>query len=65
MNRSPIWMRSCETEMRVELSAFTQGTDATIVYVDHDQIGGHDAGARIAVMRAGRIEQYARARRSV
>jgi multiple sugar transport system ATP-binding protein len=47
------------TEMRVELKRLHQSLDATIIYVTHDQIEAMTLATRIAVMRAGRIEQYA------
>jgi len=47
------------TEMRVELKRLHQRLGATIVYVTHDQIEAMTLATRIAVMRAGKIEQYA------
>ena len=47
------------TEMRVELKRLHQSQGATIIYVTHDQIEAMTLATRIAVMRAGRIEQYA------
>jgi|ERR1051326_2228739 multiple sugar transport system ATP-binding protein len=47
------------TEMRVELKRLHKELAATIVYVTHDQIEAMTLATRIAVMRAGRIEQYA------
>jgi multiple sugar transport system ATP-binding protein len=47
------------TEMRVELKRLHQELGATIIYVTHDQIEAMTLATRIAVMRAGRIEQYA------
>ena len=47
------------TEMRVELKRLHRSLDATIIYVTHDQIEAMTLATRIAVMRAGRIEQYA------
>jgi multiple sugar transport system ATP-binding protein len=47
------------TEMRVELKRLHKELGATIVYVTHDQIEAMTLASRIAVMRAGRIEQYA------
>ena len=47
------------TEMRVELKRLHQELGVTIVYVTHDQIEAMTLATRIAVMRAGRIEQYA------
>jgi len=46
-------------EMRVELKRLHQRLGATIIYVTHDQIEAMTLASRIAVMRAGRIEQYA------
>jgi len=46
-------------EMRVELKRLHQSLAATIIYVTHDQIEAMTLATRIAVMRAGRIEQYA------
>jgi multiple sugar transport system ATP-binding protein len=47
------------TEMRVELKRLHQRLGATIIYVTHDQIEAMTLATRIAVMRAGNIEQYA------
>jgi multiple sugar transport system ATP-binding protein len=47
------------TEMRVELKRLHQSLAATIIYVTHDQIEAMTLATRIAVMRAGTIEQYA------
>jgi multiple sugar transport system ATP-binding protein len=47
------------TEMRVELKRLHQRLGATIIYVTHDQIEAMTLATRIAVMRAGCIEQYA------
>jgi multiple sugar transport system ATP-binding protein len=46
-------------EMRVELKRLHQELGATMIYVTHDQIEAMTLATRIAVMRAGRIEQYA------
>jgi len=47
------------TEMRVELKRLHKDLGTTIIYVTHDQIEAMTLATRIAVMRAGRIEQYA------
>jgi multiple sugar transport system ATP-binding protein len=47
------------TEMRVELKRLHNELGATIIYVTHDQIEAMTLATRIAVMKAGRIEQYA------
>jgi len=47
------------TEMRVELKRLHKELGATILYVTHDQIEAMTLATRIAVMRAGQIEQYA------
>jgi len=47
------------TEMRVELKRLHQELGVTIIYVTHDQIEAMTLATRIAVMRAGHIEQYA------
>ena len=47
------------TEMRVELKRLHRSLGATIIYVTHDQIEAMTLATRIAVMRAGSIEQYA------
>ena len=47
------------SEMRVELKRLHHSLAATIIYVTHDQIEAMTLATRIAVMRAGRIEQYA------
>jgi ABC-type sugar transport system ATPase subunit len=45
--------------MRVELKRLHQSLAATIIYVTHDQIEAMTLATRIAVMRAGRLEQNA------
>jgi multiple sugar transport system ATP-binding protein len=45
--------------LRVELKRLHKELGATILYVKHDQIEAMTLATRIAVMRAGRIEQYA------
>jgi multiple sugar transport system ATP-binding protein len=47
------------TETRVELKRLHKELGATIIYVTHDQIEAMTLATRIAVMRGGRIEQYA------
>ncbi len=47
------------TEMRVEIKRLHKELAPTIIYVTHDQIEAMTLATRIAVMRAGRIEQYA------
>jgi multiple sugar transport system ATP-binding protein len=47
------------TEMRFKLKRLHQALAATIICVTHDQIEAMTLATRIAVMRAGRIEQYA------
>ncbi len=44
-------------EMRVELKRLHEKMKTTVVYVTHDQIEAMTLATRIAVMRAGRIEQ--------
>jgi multiple sugar transport system ATP-binding protein len=46
-------------EMRIELKRLHSELGATMVYVTHDQIEAMTLATRIAVIRAGRIEQYA------
>ena len=46
-------------EMRVEIKRLHKELAPTIIYVTHDQIEAMTLATRIAVMRAGRIEQYA------
>jgi multiple sugar transport system ATP-binding protein len=45
--------------MRGELGMLLHGLDVTSVYVTHDQAQAMAVGDRVAVMRAGRIEQVA------
>jgi multiple sugar transport system ATP-binding protein len=45
--------------LRTELATFLHGLGATAVYVTHDQAQAMAIGDRVAVMRAGRIEQVA------
>ena len=47
------------TETRVEIKRLHRELGTTIVYVTHDQIEAMTLATRIAVMRGGRIEQYA------
>ena len=47
------------TEMRVELKRLHRELGTTIICMTHDQIEAMTLATRIAVMRAGRIEQYA------
>ncbi len=47
------------TEMRVEIKKLHKELGMTIVYVTHDQIEAMTLATRIAVMRGGKIEQYA------
>jgi multiple sugar transport system ATP-binding protein len=47
------------TEMRVEIKKLHKELGITIVYVTHDQIEAMTLATRIAVMRGGKIEQYA------
>ena len=44
-------------EMRAEIKLLHQRTNTTTIYVTHDQVEAMTLGDRIAVMRAGRIEQ--------
>jgi multiple sugar transport system ATP-binding protein len=45
--------------LRVELASLLRGLDVTAVYVTHDQSQAMAIGDRVAVMRAGHIEQVA------
>jgi multiple sugar transport system ATP-binding protein len=45
-------------EMRAEIKLLHQRTKTTTVYVTHDQVEAMTLGDRIAVMRAGHIEQF-------
>ena len=45
-------------EMRAELKRLLQEIKATTLYVTHDQIEALSMGDRIAVMKAGQIQQY-------
>lgn len=45
-------------EMRAELKRLLQEIKATTIYVTHDQIEALSMGDRIAVMKAGQIQQY-------
>jgi multiple sugar transport system ATP-binding protein len=47
------------TEMRIEIKRLHKELQSTIVYVTHDQIEAMTLASRIAVMRGGRIEQFA------
>jgi len=45
------------SEMRAELIALHRRLDATMLYVTHDQVEAMTMGRRIAVLRAGRLQQ--------
>jgi multiple sugar transport system ATP-binding protein len=45
-------------EMRAEIKLLHQRTKTTTVYVTHDQVEAMTLGDRIAVMRAGHVEQF-------
>jgi multiple sugar transport system ATP-binding protein len=45
-------------EMRAELKRLLQEIKATTIYVTHDQIEALGMGDRIAIMKAGEIQQY-------
>ena len=45
-------------EMRAEIKMLHQRTKTTTVYVTHDQVEAMTLGDRIAVMKAGRVEQF-------
>ena len=47
------------SEMRIELKRLHEMLGATIVYVTHDQIEAMTLATKVAVMREGRIEQFA------
>ena len=47
------------TDMRMEIKRLHKELKSTIVYVTHDQIEAMTLATRIAVMRAGQVEQYA------
>jgi len=46
-------------ELRVELGRLLHGLEATALYVTHDQVEAMTLADRIAVLRAGRLEQVA------
>ena len=48
------------TRLRAELSTLLHGLDVTALYATHDQEQAMAIGDRVAVMRAGRIEQVAK-----
>jgi len=50
------------TTLRVEVARLLRKLGATAIYVTHDQIEAMTVGDRIAVMRAGEIEQIGRPR---
>jgi len=47
------------TQTRVELMRLHERLETTFVYVTHDQVEAMTMGTRIAVMRAGRLQQVA------
>ncbi len=49
-------------ELRAHLRAIHREVGFTGIYVTHDQVEAFNLGTRVAVMRAGRIEQLASAR---
>jgi len=46
-------------QMRTEVSRIQKRLDTTMVYVTHDQTEAMTLGDRVAVMRAGKIQQFA------
>ncbi|MFO0549198.1 MAG: ABC transporter ATP-binding protein [Polyangiaceae bacterium] len=50
------------TTLRVEIARLLRRVGATAIYVTHDQIEAMTVGDRIAVMRAGRVEQLGKPR---
>jgi multiple sugar transport system ATP-binding protein len=46
-------------EMRVEIKRLHKELQPTIVYVTHDQVEAMTLATRVAVMRGGKVEQYA------
>ncbi len=46
------------TEMRAEIKRLHQRLGATIIYVTHDQVEAMTLADRIAVLHAGRLQQY-------
>jgi multiple sugar transport system ATP-binding protein len=46
-------------QMRTEVSRLQKRLDTTMVYVTHDQTEAMTLGDRVAVMRGGKIQQYA------
>jgi multiple sugar transport system ATP-binding protein len=48
-----------QVRLRAELASFLHGLGATAIYVTHDQSQAMAIGDRVAVMRAGRVEQVA------
>jgi multiple sugar transport system ATP-binding protein len=50
------------TRLRAELSRLVRGMGVTAIYVTHDQHQAMAIGDRVAVMRAGRVEQVAEPR---
>ena len=46
-------------EMRLEIKRLHQQLGATMIYVTHDQIEAMTMATRVALMREGRVEQYA------
>ena len=46
-------------EMRIEIKKLHQRFGTTILYVTHDQVEAMTLADRIAILRAGRLEQYA------
>ncbi len=47
------------TETRIELKKLHRDLGATMLYVTHDQIEAMTLATRVAVMKSGRVEQYA------
>ena len=47
------------TEMRVEIKRLHKELGCTIVYVTHDQVEAMTLATRVAVMKGGKVEQYA------
>ena len=56
-SRSPTWTRRCGREMRAEIKALHQRLRSTFVYVTHDQAEAMTLSDRIALLRAGELQQ--------
>ena len=55
----PTWTPSCGCSTRTQIAELQRRLQVTTVYVTHDQVEAMTMGDRVAVMRAGQLQQFA------